>query len=437
MRFLTLLTGCCLLFLSCSTEPPADPARSATGNVLFIHPDGASMVAWQAYRVYAVGPDGQTAWDQLPHLGVYRAHVRNSLAPTSHAGGTIHGYGIKVGRDSYGLDEGNPITSASGKPVSLMSEAIDRGIRCGIVQSGHLAEPGTAAMLAKVEQRSNRTEIVRQLIASGAEVILGAGEVLFLPPSETGRHGQPGVREDGLNLIHEAESAGYHVVYTRKELEALPDSPGKVLGLFAAENTYHARPEEQLKKQGLSPYVEEAPSVAIMTRHALRFLSHNDTQFFLMVEEEGTDNFGNANNASGLFEAYERADACIDVGRQFVARNPDTLLLTAADSDASGMQLIAMEAGLKPFLKEDGTLPETSDTGAALDGVEGTGTLPFTSAPDARGQTFQFAIAWPTRTDLPGGVLARAEGFKADQLPVDVDNTQLFHLMHSVLFSSP
>lgn len=423
---------CVLLFLFVGCGSPGD-SPSKTGNVIFIHPDGYSVSAWQAYRAWTVGPDGMTAWDQLPHLAVYRSHERTSLSTTSNAGGTVHAFGKKVGLKSFGLDDGQPLKSASGYDGSIMVEAMASGIRCGIVNSGHLAEPGTATMLARVESRQNRTEIVSQLIASGANVILGGGEVLFLPKGVQGQHGRPGIREDGRNLIEEARTAGYSVVFTLEALRALPDDTPKVLGLFVAQNTYNSISEEKLLERNLKPYEDGAPDVADMTREALRILSHGGAQFFLMVEEEGTDNFGNQNNASGLFEAYARADRCIAEARKFIAERNDTLLLLTADSDASGMQLIALSPQ-DSLIQPDGNLAPTTANGAPLDGKAGTATPPFQSAPDRAGQTFLFGVAWPTGRDLPGGVIARAEGFRADQLPANLDNTQVFPFLYEVLF---
>jgi alkaline phosphatase len=420
-----LLTGC----LSSPEKP-----ENSVGNVIFIHPDGYSLQAWQAFRALEVGPDGNTAWDLLPALSLYRAHVRNSLAPTSHAGGTIHGYGIKVGRDSFGLDEGQPIVSASGFDGSLMMEAVSQGIRCGIINSGHLAEPGTAAMLARVKKRSNKTGIVAQFLNSGADIILGGGEIYFLPKGQVGKHGRPGVREDKRNLVTEFEQAGYQIVYQLEELAALPDQTDKVLGLFAADNTYNSESEETLEKKKLSPYNPGQPTVAEMTREALRLLSAQEGRFFLMVEEEGTDNFGNANNASGLFEAYRRADACIAVGRAFLETHPETLLLTAADSDASGMQLLVVDSLHGRHQLREGKLPPTSDTGAAIDGIQGSGSAPFTSAPDRQGQRFQFGVLWPTGADLPGAVVARADGLNAERLKANIDNTEIYDLIYLTLF---
>jgi glycerophosphoryl diester phosphodiesterase len=110
-------------------------------------------------------------------------------------------------RDSYGKDGTNSIVSASGKPYSVMVEALHAGLATGIVNSGHLAEPGTGAMLASVDSRADSVGIVRQIVESGCHVILGGGEIYFLPRGVSGRHGHDGVRDDNLDLVARASAS--------------------------------------------------------------------------------------------------------------------------------------------------------------------------------------------------------------------------------------
>jgi alkaline phosphatase len=55
-------------------------------------------------------------------------------------------------------------------------------------------------------------------------------------------------------------------------------------------------------------------------------------------------------------------------------------------------------------------LPATSPNGSPLDGREGTGTPPFLSAPNPKGQRFPFAIAWASSKDGSGAIVAKAHG---------------------------
>ncbi|MEM6280462.1 MAG: alkaline phosphatase [Verrucomicrobiota bacterium] len=416
-------------------ESPS-PGVPSGESVVFFHPDGAGLCGWNIHRILNHGPDGFSHWDLLPQIGVYRSHMRDHLDASSHGGGTIHAYGVKVLKDSYGMNGKEPLLSASGYPGSVMMEARDAGLRIGIINSGHLAEPGTGCMLASVEARADRTAIAAQLIESGADLIFGGGEVLFLPKDKDGVHGYRGVREDGRDLVKEAREAGYTVIYHPKDLEDLSADTEKILGLFAAENTYNDETEEELKKKKLPYYDPEAPTVAEMTDAALHWLRASPIPFFLMIEEEGTDNFSNKMNAPGAMEAFRRADETIGVARKHIASHENLTLLVAADSEAGAPALVAF--GLESSYPKNKTrlqsLSDTTPAGAPLDGVRGTGTRPFLSVPDAFGERHAFGIAWADSGDHSGSVLVRAEGSKAKELPLNLDNTDIYPYLRSVLF---
>jgi alkaline phosphatase len=139
-----------------------------------------------------------------------------------------------------------------------------------------------------------------------------------------------------------------------------------------------------------------------MSRVALEILSGRP--FFMVAEEEGTDDFSNVNNAAGSFEAGRRADEAFATFRHFVATNPRTMLITTADSSAGSKNIV--------------------DSGT------------FVSAPDRSGRTFTFNVVWASLGDLAGGMLARAEGLNASRVRElgIVDNTDIYRLMYLTLF---
>jgi alkaline phosphatase len=186
-----------------------------------------------------------------------------------------------------------------------------------------------------------------------------------------------------------------------------------------------------LKKQKLPLYVKSAPTAAEMLQTTLRVLSNRSKPFFIVHEEEGTDNFSNVNNAKGCLEAMKQADDAVGVAMKFIKQNPNTMLLTAADSDASGLEVIGAQVSDMPL---DKPLPPREKNGAPLDGRDGTGTLPFVSAPDARGQRFPFAIAWTGFSDNAGAIVAKAHGLNADRMQNTIDNTEIYRLMYGTLF---
>jgi alkaline phosphatase len=431
-----------LAFLACTapalgrqdTAPSNGAGRGPSrGSVIFIHPDGTGLAHWGLARVAHVGPDGELAWDRLPEIGIYRPHMRDSLAPSSHSGATVHAYGVKVPQDSFGMDGAEIPVSAGGERISVMREAMRAGLAVGIVNSGHIAEPGTAVFLASSPKRTDYTGICAKLLVDRPNVILGGGEAYFLPKGVTGRHGA-GLREDGRNLIEEARTAGYTVVFTREELAAVPAETTHLLGLFAAVNTYDDRNEETLRAAKSPIYAPNAPTVAEMERAALRILARQPNGFFLAVEEEGSDNFSNCHNAAGLIEAMRRADEAIAVAEEFRVNAPNTLVLVAADSSASGAQLVAMPEK-EGVIVAGKPLPTTiPNDPAPLDGVDGRNTVPFLAKPDRTGRVLPFAVAWASFEDGGDPVVVRAVGPNSALLRGSIDNTAIYRAIYTTLF---
>ena len=403
---------------------------SPNGNVIFIHPDGTGLADWNALRLLKSGPDGEINWDKLSGVGLYQGHIRDRATSSSNAGATIHAYGVKADLDDFGMIDDQKPTSRSGKKLSIMEEAKQNGIKIGLINSGSIEEPGTAVFVSSNLKRGNYTEIAKDVIQSGADLIFSGGEDFLIPKGTTGRFSKSGKRKDGLNLIDWAKHNGYTVVYTKDELASTSPDVTKILGVFASRSTFNDKTEEVLDSLGLPNWSETAPSVAEMTDFALKFFSDKG-QFFLVVEEEGTDNFGNRNNANGKLSALDRADDAIGFVIDFINDNPNTTLVTAADSEAGGLEIAGYEID---NLDANNPLPSNDKNGAPLDGIKGTGTLPFISKPDKYGRTFAFGIAWSAFGDLTGSVVARTHGLNADRMHGKVDNTDIYRIMYLTLF---
>ncbi|KAF0151015.1 MAG: alkaline phosphatase [Ignavibacteria bacterium] len=408
----------------------AQAEKFQTGSVIFIHPDGTSLSDWNALRILTAGPDSEINWDKLSGIGLYQGHIKNRITASSNAGATIHAYGIKADLDAFGMDNDDIPISLSGKKLSIMQEAKGNGIYTGLINSGSIIEPGTAVFVASETKRSNYDAITKKVIESGTDLIFSGGENWLLPKGVKGKFVESGERKDGLNLIDYAGSKGYKIVYTKYDLASLSPNEEKVLGVFAAEHTFNDLTEEDQQKLNLPNYVETAPTLKEMTDYALKFFA-NKGKFFLVIEEEGTDNFGNRNNAKGKLDALKRADDAIGSVFDFIKNNSNTLLVTAADSEAGGMEVAGYEID---NLDANTPLPAADPNGSPIDGVNGTSSLPFMSAPDSKGNRFPFGIAWATYGDVTGSVIARAHGLNSERMKGKVDNTFIYRLMYYSLF---
>ena len=464
------------------TPPTTAPtATQDTGNVIFIHPDGTSPSHYMTLRNIDKGPDGRLNWDRMSNAGVYLGHMENQLTGTSNAGAVTHANGVKVFDESFGLEEDNtevvPLSGKVGK--TILEEAIDAGKATALIQSGHLAEPGSAAFAAEttnrlendIRARDKYSEIIEQVIRSGTNVIFGGGELYMLPKGTTGFHVTAALdanesrpeRRPTTNLIELAESLGYTVVYTEEQMNAAvsgPNPPQKLLGVFAAIHTFDDVTEEALGLNTANPqplYVATAPTVAEMLDASLKILKQDPDGFFAVVEEEGSDNFANNNNAVGTVEAIRRADAAIGVAIDYVdTQDPNTLVITAADSDAGGLQVFQFVPYARPtgnftstpaLLDSEPQVPfinvnptTTNTTRNFLDGVNGSTASadfpwrPFTSMASLDGAMGNFAVGWVGTPDFPGSIVSKTYGMNAEQLPSTLDNTEIYRLMYQTLF---
>ncbi|ABW28072.1 alkaline phosphatase [Acaryochloris marina] len=434
-----------------------------TSNVIFIHPDGADPSHFAAARFKSVGPDGRLNWDEAPAAGVYLGHLDDSVVATSNGGAVVHAYGIKSVAPSYGFDENGiayqSLAALQGQNVAgsapdatVLQEAIAAGRPTAVINSGFIAEPGTGVFLADAESRRDREGITAQIVESGVNVIMAAGEIDYLPVGTVGFFGEEGTRTDGRNLIEEAEALGYTVVYTREQLESLPADTERVLGVFAADDTYNDVPEGQLIQDGFvddngelitygqPPLNPNPPTVAEMLEATLKLdlFSQEEDGFFIVLEEEGTDNFGNNNNARGTIDATLRADAAIGVARDFIDNvNSNTFVVTAADSAGGALEIDDVSGptvGTTTTQRQLNAAGENSGITVPLDGTTGSDTAPFVSAPDRNGNSYEFGVAWAGLPDFAGSIVSKAYGEGADRLPATLDNTTIYRLIYESLF---
>jgi alkaline phosphatase len=418
----------------------ASADENAPKSAILFSVDGASVSTWTAARWLSVGPDGDTNWDRLPGIADYRGHFKDVLAAGSNPAVTVHAYGVKVDSQSYGMDAAQPVNSLSGKTLSIMQEAMAAGKSVGIANTAELSEAGSGAFFAHVVQTRkgiDKPEVVRQVIEAKPDLILAGGEVLMLPEGVMGRHGEPGVRKDGLNLIERAKALGYTVVFTRDELQAVPLTAERVLGVFAPMGITPEESEEGLLRKNLPPFFPSAPTTAEMAAFALRFLGRNPKGFFFSMNEEGTDNYAGEGNARDALQSLRRADEAIGVFRDFVDRQTNTLLLVTADAPAGGMVLLGRL--LPPYVMEEHKpLPAKNTThasgGAPLDGRNGKDSAPFVSAPDRAGKRHLFAVSWASRIDNAAGVLTRAAGYNSHLVRGGFDNTKVYRVLYETLF---
>ena len=313
-------------------------------NVIVFLGDGMSLTTVAAARIFEgqrkgmPGEENLLSWERFPHTAFSKTYNTDSQTPDSAGTMTASAIGVSSGR------KGECTPDGSKDLLSWLTLADSAGLATGVVTTARLTHATPAATYAHVSHRDweNDTDlppeaaaagckdIAQQLLAAarfgrGPTVALGGGRGEFLPidvrdPEEDDKVGQ---RLDGRNLVAEWQQAhpqGAYVTNTQ-QLKAAADAP-QLLGLFEYD---HMQFEHDRRKDD-----QGEPSLAELTRAAIRTLSGNPNGFVLLVEGARIDHanhYGNAYRA--LDETVAMSDA-VQTALEATSRD-DTLIVVTAD----------------------------------------------------------------------------------------------------------
>ncbi|KUL28795.1 alkaline phosphatase [Actinoplanes awajinensis subsp. mycoplanecinus] len=386
---------------------PHGSGRPAVRNVIFINGDGMAAAHREAARLYYAGLDGQLTMDTFPSSGQLTTSPDDpeDVVTDSAAGASAWATGVRTYNGAISVDP-------AGKALpTLGAQAKAAGKATGLVTTAQVTDASPAAFFANATDRAVQDDIARQYLqVSKPDVILGGGEDWWLPagspgaypdqPAEDPTEGSRGTKGD---LIAQARADGYRYVSTPAQLAAA--GPGKLLGLFANQEMFQQRPEGQGDKY--DPVV----SLATMARKALDTLATDRDGFFLLIEEEGVDEFAHNNNGARTLQAMGELEKAVTVARDYAARHRDTLVVVTGDHETGGLAVEEVNAA-----------DESGDGTSAEDG-------PF----PVKGSTFRFVIDWTTTAHTGQDVPITAYGPLADRFTGKHPNTFVYDVLKPVL----
>lgn len=192
-------------------------------------------------------------------------------------------------------------------------------MKVGVISSVNLNHATPAAFYAHQASRSSYYEIGLELIDSGFEYFAGGG---LLKPT--------GSDKDKENLYTLAENAGYTVVKTQAEAEAVTAGPVILIDEHLADSSAMAYELDRMEQLwSLADYVEKGIQVL-----------DNDKGFFLMCEGGKIDWACHANDAaSTIHDTLALADA-VHVAIDFAKTHADeTLILVTGDHETGGLTI--------------------------------------------------------------------------------------------------
>ncbi|MFC7534783.1 alkaline phosphatase [Actinoplanes sp. GCM10030250] len=376
-------------------------------NVIFINGDGMAAAHREAARLFYAGLDGQLTMDRLPVSGQFTTSPDDpdTAITDSAAGASAWATGERTYNGAISVDvDGNPLPT-------LGAQAKAAGKATGLVTTAQVTDASPAAFFSNAVDRAAQDDIARQYVeVTKPDVILGGGEDWWLPAGTPGAYpDQPaedpteGSRGTKGNLIAQARADGYRYVSTPAQLAAA--GRGKLLGLFANQEMF------QQREEGQGDIYRPVVSLADMARKALQNLSGDRDGFFLLIEEEGVDEFAHRNNGQRTLQAMGELDKAVAVARAYAASHRDTLVVVTGDHETGGLAV------------EDVDTEDESGTGtSAEDG-------PF----PVKGTDFQFYIDWTTPQHTGQGVPVTAFGPLAEKFTGKHPNTYAYDVLQPIL----
>ncbi|PWV98462.1 alkaline phosphatase [Paenibacillus cellulosilyticus] len=375
----------------------ADAASVHAKNVILFVGDGMGLAARDAIRLATVGETGKLAMDDMPYVGLF--HTSSTVPVTdSAAAATAFASGVKTYNGAIGMD-------ADKKSVKTILEyAKDLGKATGIVTTSQVTDATGAAFGAHVEDRSKQSDIALQyLTSSKVDVILGGGEDFWYPagtagafqdePTEDPTEKSKGTQGD---LVKKAQQLGYKYVTSKADLQKASGS--KLLGLFANEEMFQQKPE------GEGDLYNPIVPLPDMTKKAIETLSSNKNGFFLVVEEEATDEMAHQNNAKLTIRSGQELDKAVRIAKNYAKAHPETLVLVLSDHETGGFSI-------EPVDEND----ESGDGISAEDG-------PFQIV----GTKKNFVVDWTTSGHTAVDIPVTATGSRSELFSGVYENTDIF-----------
>jgi alkaline phosphatase len=310
----------------------------------------------------AVAYDPFKAWDASrtgPKPGEFAGYAYlKGTSTDSAAAATAMASGRKTYNTSINWDNQNrPMTGAT---IAEIAKA--QGKAAGVVTSVPWchATPGGFGGAHNVS-RNNLAEIANEMLgAAWLDVIMGAGNPDFDADGRPKKKPKPadftyvGGKKTWELLKSGHHPAGWKLIESKEDFEKLADGaaapPVKLLGIPRVATTLQQKRERITlgsggqKRKAAEPFetplIASVPSLAAMSKAAIRALEKNPRGFYLMIEGGAVDWANHANQPERTIEEQVDFVRAVEAVVAWIERNgnwDDTLLILTADHECGNL----------------------------------------------------------------------------------------------------
>ena len=306
-----------------NASPRSEPAASSLplSNVIIMIGDGMGPEHERAAGCYLFGPDhgsdgSELVFETLPVQGQMTTYSANSDITDSAASATAIATGHKVANTVVSV--ANPGDERD--LYTILECFADQGRATGLVTTTQISHATPAGFAAHQPVRFLQAAIVVDYLEEARPNVLFGGALHMTPEL--------------------AADAGYQVVSTRAELDALPDDTEFASGQFAPDHMPYEYDATQTEDD---PY-DVIPHLHEMVTAALGRLEENPEGFFLLVEGGRIDHGGHENSIERNVLETVAFDEAVEAVLAWAQGRDDTLIVITADHETGGLDVVECNA---------------------------------------------------------------------------------------------
>lgn len=273
-------------------------------NVIVMIGDGMGAGQIEIARQLEYGKNGRLFLESLPYTALVHTYSANRMITDSAAAGTALATGKKTNNEMIGV-------TPDGKEIDSILDAFKtNGKRTGILTTNSVTDATPAAFSASIANRwTNQSDIARQQIDHGIDVIMGGGKKYFRG-----------------NLIAQAKKKGYTVIEDQTGLSKTKGE--KILGLFS--------PHHMSFKIDRKHYKSDEPFLWEMSKKAIDTLNNKDG-FFLMIEGARIDHAAHSADLTSVWLETKEFDETVRQVKSWAEKDSQTLVIVVADHETMGL----------------------------------------------------------------------------------------------------
>jgi alkaline phosphatase len=277
-------------------------ARTKPRKVILLIGDGMGLAQITAGSIAKKSP---LALEQFHFIGLVKTYS-TKLITDSAAGATAMATGSKTYNGAIAMNVKQE------KLPTILEKAEKKDWKTGIVTTATVTHATPACFYGHQPTRSNVNQaLAAEFLTKNIEVLMGGGWNYF-------KKGP-----DNRDLIAEAQDKGYFVTDSIQTVGAY--RPERMICLISPK---------------LPPRIEErGPFLPLATSKAIDILSHQDENFFLMVEGGQIDWGGHENKSDYIINEMLDFDKAIEQALEFAKRDGETLVIVTADHETGGYSI--------------------------------------------------------------------------------------------------